>query len=184
MIHVQNPEDPDKVFYLGVDGESSRFRISSNRDSFVRARDSAISFAWKRRIETFFPRTSTLILNENEPLAKSLCRRWDESERHDWREIRRSWRGYEGTRNSGGRGCRQRTMNARELFHRLWPRAPNYALNIVVLKLSLLFTMSLSFLFDVRFWQSQSRRLNARSPELTCRKYEFLRYAVIEITNS
>lgn len=40
----------------GRRGESSRFRISRNRDSFPRARtrDSAISFAWKRRIETFF----------------------------------------------------------------------------------------------------------------------------------
>lgn len=56
------------------------------------------------------------------------------------REIR--WRGYDGGdgRNSGGRGCRRRTMNAGELLRRLWPRAPNHVLNIVVLKLSLLFT--------------------------------------------
>lgn len=40
---------------------------------FERARDSAISFAWKRRIETFFPRTSTLILNENEPFALKVA---------------------------------------------------------------------------------------------------------------
>lgn len=53
-------------------------------------------------------------------------------------------------------------MNAGELLQRLWPRAPNHVLNIVVLKLSLLFTIQPKS-SDVRFRQLQSRRLNARN---------------------
>lgn len=139
---IQTPvagEMPEKVFFiLRVDGESSRFRISWNRDSFERARDSAISFAWKRRIETFFPRTSTLILNENEPLVKSLVLAGDEM-RHGRgrREICRKGkrRRTVGTRNSGGEGCRRRTMNTSESFQRLWPRAPIYLIYVVILKM-------------------------------------------------
>jgi len=73
MIHVQNPEDPDKVFFISGSTVNPRGSALARIEIVLCAQDSAISFAWKRRIETFFPRTSTLILNENEPLAKSLC---------------------------------------------------------------------------------------------------------------
>lgn len=111
---------PRKFFIFGVDGESSRFRINWNRDSFERARDGAISFAWKRRIETFFPRTSTLILNENEPLVKSLVLAGDEMRHGSVGErFAGRGRGDDGWDQEFGR----RTMNTSEPFQCLWPRA-------------------------------------------------------------
>lgn len=73
-------------------------------------------------------------------------------------------------------------MNAGELLQRLWPRAPNHVLNIVVLKLSLLFTIQPES-SDVRFRQLQSRRLNARSSESTYREF-FTTRPAIQITHT
>lgn len=80
MIQAQVAGRCRESFFLSyVDGGNPRGSALAGIEIVPSARgDSAISFAWKRRIETFFPRTSTLILNENEPLVKSLVSAGDE----------------------------------------------------------------------------------------------------------